>query len=112
MFYVLQMASPPKLGKCQVIPSEGISMEDLFSVKCSAFSSAVTVLIYSFYLDPEQYATNTHGELINISEFFYILIELISHCSFLLSRHVKCLMLISSHYSAPYICITLHTVRT
>jgi len=89
MFHVLQMATPPKLGKCQVTPSEGISLQDLFSVKCSAFSSVVTVLIYSFYLDPGEYATNTHGELIKLSEFVLFLLYI---CHFL-PRHVKCLML-------------------
>ena len=68
--YVLRMAPPPKRGMCQVTPSEGISLEVLFTVNCSGFSSDFHGLTYSFYLDPGEYPRNKHGELIKLSDLF------------------------------------------
>ena len=61
-FYIIHMASPPKLGKCHVKPTKGIFLKDAFSVKCSGFSSESKPLTYIFYMDPGNDTTNAHGE--------------------------------------------------
>ena len=75
--YTIHTAKPPKLGKCNVTPAEGIFMEDKFSVNCSGFSDNSDPLTYMFYLDPGNDTTSIHGErdqcrsIYSISAFKY-----------------------------------------
>ena len=67
--YILRMEPPPKGVKCQVTPSEGNSLEVLFTVNCSGFSSDFE-LTYAFYLDPGEYPRHKHGEYIKPIDLF------------------------------------------
>ena len=60
--YTIHTAKPPKLGKCTVTPTQGVFMQDKFSVKCSGFSDNSDPLTYMFYLDPGNDTTSIHGE--------------------------------------------------
>ena len=59
---IVQMATPPTLGTCIVTPTEGIFMQDMFSVNCSWFYDPTAPLTYMFYMDPDEYTTTVHGE--------------------------------------------------
>jgi len=65
MSYFLQVAPQPKLGTCKVTPSEGNSLEIMFTVKCISFADED--VIYSFYIDPREYDTFKHGELVKLT---------------------------------------------
>ena len=61
-YYVIVTANLPMLGKCDVEPTEGIFLQDVFSVNCSGFSSESNPLTYMFYMDPGNDTISTHGE--------------------------------------------------
>ena len=62
--YVLRTANMPSLS-CQVMPSEGISLEVLFTFNCSRISVSGRRFYYSFYIDPGKYGSRSEGELVN-----------------------------------------------
>ena len=63
--YTIHTAIPPKLGICTVTPSEGVFMQDKFSVKCSGFSDNSDPLTYMFYMHPGIDTTCIHGETVD-----------------------------------------------
>ena len=60
--YIIDTAKPPKLGKCNVNPTEGVFLQDMFSVNCSGFRDKSNPLTYMFYMDPGHDTTSIHGE--------------------------------------------------
>ena len=64
--YIVRTASPPKLGKCAVKPTEGVFLQDKFSVNCSGFGDKSTPLTYMFYIDPGNDTPSKHGENVNL----------------------------------------------
>ena len=62
--YIVRTASPPTLGKCDVEPTEGVFLQDMFSVNCSGFGDKSNPLTYMFYMDPGNESTSKHGEAV------------------------------------------------
>ena len=62
--YVLHTASPPERGNCTVIPSRGVVLQDLFTIRCSGFNDQGTPLTYLFFIDPGMYPVNENGDYV------------------------------------------------
>ena len=62
--YIVRTATPPKLGKCDVNPTEGVFLQDKFSVNCSGFGDNSAPLTYMFYIDPGNNTASIHGEIV------------------------------------------------
>ena len=45
-------------------PTEGVFLQDMFSVNCSGFGDKSNPLTYMFYMDPGNDSTSKHGETI------------------------------------------------